>query len=244
MEEEDDGFLTGLEHIKSVETDDGNIEIESDNYFIQPFISKDLTNTEWDRFIKNVKSLVRSSVEYKKFISYLKDCEEMGICTFFSDITDEDASIEVHHTPLTIHDIIEIITDHLIIKNGGTTSLLVCHEVLKAHMLGLVGTVSLSETVHQLVHAGRINININQIHGNIKEFLTKYKDGVNDEHLNKIKLMIEISKLPAHEDGLFERKKYSSNDILDCNLSFDSIQTALLEASIEASKKRMTDEDT
>jgi hypothetical protein len=77
---------------------------------------------------------------------------------------------------------------------SGITTLSVAHEVMKAHFAGMVPTVSLSETVHQLVHSGEINIHVRQVHGDVVALLRTYHRGVAAEHILKIRKALEVSK--------------------------------------------------
>jgi len=125
--------------------------------------------------------------------------------SFLSNIEeDEKVNIEMHHSPFTIHEIIEIIVEHMIAEKPITT-MMVCHEVMKAHFNGMVGIVPLSETVHQLVHAGKINIDIRQTYGDTFKFLKTYSKGVREEHLKKLKMILDASERGIlHDKNLFE----------------------------------------
>lgn len=202
--------MTGLDHITTEyngEEEIDNIEVVSDGgYFIQPMYTKEFNADNWQKFIKNVKSLVRSSLEYKHWVGLVKHEQGLRNCAFLGRIDDDDAKVEIHHAIFTIHDVIEIIADHLIKEQPLTTPLL-CHEVIRAHINNLVMVVPLSETIHELVHAGKINISIEQVYGNPLKFFKMFKNGITQEHINKLRLAIELSKRKLHKDDLLEIKE-------------------------------------
>jgi len=194
---------SGLNHIKTKNTKDDVIVSSEESDFILPLSTEDLSTKTWKKFLTNCKSLVRSSIEYKKFIGDCKRRENGNYCAFLGNISEEDVTIEIHHSPFTIHEIIEIIANHMICEKP-IMSLLLCHEVMNAHFNNLVGVVPLSETIHQLVHAGKINISIYQIYGDILEFIKRYKNGITLEHLEKVQLFLELSKEELHEENLLK----------------------------------------
>ena len=73
-----------------------------------------ILNTDKDRvkYIKRVEGVIRTSLEYKEYIRYLKEFIGLDSCVFFQNVTSNSTKgnrskvhIEIHHEPLTLYDI-------------------------------------------------------------------------------------------------------------------------------------------
>ena len=163
------------------------------------------------KFITAVKNMVRHSKEYANFKAQLYDmgltrCQILGHIE--EDIDDKETLVEMHHGPiLTLFDYCAIVTDYLINTNQPVTTFKVARIVLNEHFEGNVQTVMLSKTAHQLVDSGEMFISFNQARGNLNNFLIKYKEGLNDERIQKINRYIELSEeYGTFDNGLFNLK--------------------------------------
>ena len=200
-------------------------KLKSEGYFNQRFGSKELNGKAWIRFINNVKRMVRGSVEYKMFCALCREEFDMSNCKFFGQIDDRDGKvkIEIHHAILGIHEIIEIIVESMIQK-GPITTMLVAHEVMKAHFNLSIPVVSLSETAHELVHSGDLQVHMNQTSGDIVEFLRRYKDGFTPELLLKVMDFIENSE-DKFDPSILERTEITNRN----DLTVDDVIDALMQ---------------
>lgn len=203
----------------------GNINIDSKNkvikgdFFHLPFYKKDFFDvTDYVKFIKSVERLVRSSNEYRHYISYLK--EEVGLnhCMLQPNITDELADIEMHHGPiLTLFDYCEIVCNYFLNKKEGINTFKIAHIILQEHFENNVQVVMLTETNHQALHAGKVFIHPSQAWGNLNNFINKYREGLTDEQIETFNQYITLSKSSRTTDGDFLKvakklKSYSSNN--------------------------------
>lgn len=168
-------------------------------------------------FIKSCEHLVRVSHEYE---SYKAQLYELGLtrCQILGNIStdsDDGVEIEMHHGPiLTLFDYCAIVTDYLLFHKEKINSFRIAKRVLDEHFAGNVQTVMLSKTVHQLVDTGQIFINFNQATGNLNNFLVKYRDGLNEERIQKINRYIELSEeFDTFDNGLLDVR----NTITDWN---------------------------
>lgn len=159
--------------------------------------------------IKKIEKFVRSSNEYREYVQFLKEEIDMNQCAFFKGVTREDASLEIHHSPLTLYDITSIVFNYVQTNNVSCTLFDVADEVMKVHFEGLVGLIPLTYTVHELVHNGDIFIPVDYVYGNVKEFYTKYKDYFTQEQKDLLKQNIEeTNKLNTefYNPSVLERK--------------------------------------
>ena len=68
-------------------------------------------------FIKGCEKAVRNNDRYKKYINYLKKEVKLNKCQVLKNVTDEDATIEMHHGPIfTLFDVCCIVLEYFIKK--------------------------------------------------------------------------------------------------------------------------------
>jgi hypothetical protein len=191
---------------------------------IERFKNGDLSDAKaFVKFIKKVEKLIRTSLEYRRFLTYLTSELNLTSCSFFKNITKEEkVSIEFHHCPFTLFDITSIVTLKYIHKLGSTNvdTFVVANEVMYLHFQGLIGLVPLTKTLHQLAHVGELYIHPSRIYGNVKDFIKEYDIYIEANQLVSIKNYLnsidnedekqEVLKLLPNEleiKNLIEEKK-------------------------------------
>ncbi len=177
--------------------DDGNrIKADSDFYGLPMCFDDFFNNTEYKKFIKNVEKTIRSSREYKNYIMNLKvACPSMSSDNIQSNINHMDADIEMHHYPLTLYDIVDIIATHKAIAGDSINSFVLFDTVMREHYDNNIGLVPLSKTNHQLAHKGHIFISLNQVYGKYKTLLEKYSAGITEDTKYKLGKLNEYTDL-------------------------------------------------
>lgn len=165
------------------------------------------TPKERDKYIKNIERIVRSSMEYRDYISFLKNHIDMDKCAFFQQISSKESKhvkVEIHHEPFTLYDIVNVVLQKFIDNGESLNDLLIADEVLELHYSNLVGLIPLSKTVHKLVHnSTKITIPIKLCYGSYDEFLEKYEDvSIIDELYDKLEHKIISSQ--AISDSSFD----------------------------------------
>jgi hypothetical protein len=189
-----------------------NTVIKLDNIPEYDFITWDLENEkEFRKYISTIEKEIRHSYEYKEFISYIKDNYDMHRCSFLqlADDTDINVSLNLHHTPLTLYDIVNIVYRKRVFYGESLEVQMVAKEVMMLHYRLLVGLIPLSKTVHDLVHDSKIFINANNVLGNYREFVRLYKQFMSEEELSTIE---EIERYSTEESDLL------NTTILDMNM--------------------------
>ena len=145
------------------------------------------------RFIKNVERLVRTSPSYKLYIAYLSD-QGLVNDVVYSKITSEKATLEFHHYPFTLYDIVEIIVNYHLKHKEKFTSLSIAEEVIQCHFDNLIGLARLSKTSHQLTHAGKLFVPLDSVFGNVNEFVSKYYDGFFPDQIDTYNNLIKMDE--------------------------------------------------
>ena len=147
---------------------------------------------DFKKFINDILKVVRSSYEYKIFIRYLKENFGFDKCAFLQNVSNEesfDVRIEVHHSPYTLYDIANIVYRKRVYNNEKISIWHIAEEVIRLHYMFLVGLIPLSETVHQLVHAGRLFIPTNKVLGRYKLFTDIYYPFIEPEMLDTLRMI-------------------------------------------------------
>lgn len=154
------------------------------------------TPKEQKKFIKGTETLIRSSLEYKTYIKFLKDNLDMNRCAVLKNIKNGDGKryrIEIHHEPFTLFDIVETVINRRLADGEDINALHVADEVMELHYEGHIGLIPLSVTMHELVHNGRIFIPLQYIYHKYDEFYKEYKDYMNPVLLDKIQAKVDLS---------------------------------------------------
>lgn len=141
----------------------------------------------FNMFVKAVENLVRKDPRYTNYIAelkklgYTRDVFQAGI----DSNRFPNTAVEMHHGPLfTLYDIVSIVTDHLLANDEKVCTFKVADIVLTEHELGRIQVVmGLTESNHQLAHASKLFIHMDQAIGDLVGFIKDFKKGFRKEHL-------------------------------------------------------------
>jgi len=118
------------------------------------------------------------------FLKEHRDFYKTAIYRGIVKTPDKKFSVEVHHVPFTMEDIVVTVI-HKRISNGESLQYLdICDEIMSLHYEGLIGLVPLDKTTHALIH----NENAPEVFyplqfidfGDYHEFYKKYKKYIPD----------------------------------------------------------------
>ena len=159
-----------------------------------------ILNTDKDRekFIKRIEHIIRSSLEYRDYIAYLKENVNMTKCAFFQNVENSQGSrvrIEIHHEPLTLFDIVSVVLNKFIEEGIPLDDLYIADEVMDLHYKNMVGLIPLSKSLHQIVHnSNDIIIPLSLVFGDYKGFIHEYEDYLDENIMGKIERKINDTK--------------------------------------------------
>ena len=164
----------------------------------RPVRSEPKYNTPRDRekYIKTVEQVIRRSAPYRRYTTFLKKNMDMDRCTVLKNIrrdSNKHYSIEIHHEPFTLFDIVETVINKRLAEGQTIKSLDVADEVMQLHYDGKVGLVPLTTTMHELVHNGRIFIPLQLIYQDYKGFFEDYELYLNETTKDKIDTKVNLS---------------------------------------------------
>ena len=152
---------------------------------------------DFQKYIKDVERTVRTSIEYRRFIAYLRDYMDMDRCAFFENTTrdrDNSVKIEIHHYPFTLYDICKIVYNKRLFHKESLEREMVAKEVMQLHYQLLVGLIPVSKTIHELAHNEWIFIPVQNVLGNWIAFKDAYKDFLEPDQEDVIQRIIEFSE--------------------------------------------------
>ena len=159
-----------------------------------------ILNTEKDKekFIKRIENVVRSSMEYRDYVAYLKEYVNMNHCTFFNNVENGQGSrvrIEIHHEPLTLFDIVKTVVNKHLDEAIPLNDLYIADEVMELHYMNKVGLIPLSKSLHQIIHnSNEIIIPLTLVYGDYKAFIEEYNDYLDEVVLDKLENKINDTK--------------------------------------------------
>lgn len=173
------------------------------------------TDKERKKFIDRVERIIRSSLEYKDYIGFLKENVGLDSCIFFQNVSQgkkkSHISLEMHHEPLTLYDYVDIVLSKYQYEGLPINDLDIADEVMKIHYENKVGLVPLSKTAHEMVHnSEKLSVPLNMCYGNYSKFLDEYDQYVPDEIYNKIEKKMETTEklTPESFDAIMKEFTY------------------------------------
>jgi len=185
---------------------DENLSIgkSKDDIFASSYYTTSIYDAkEFKRFVKKVESIVRQSQPYREYLSILKEDYQLDFCAVMGKVDDDMASIEFHHYPFSLYDIVTIVLKKRLNNKEKVSTLLVAQEVMDLHFQHMVGVVPLSITSHELAHQGDLFINLKQIFGNISKFVKSYLKDISLSDIKKFNKLVEMSTTDDSTDNGF-----------------------------------------
>ena len=155
-------------------------------------------NTPRDRekYIKTVEQTIRRSEPYRSYVKFLKKNLNMNQCLILKNIKLESGkhySIELHHEPFTLFDIVETVINRRLEMEESISLFKVADEVCGLHYDGKIGLVPLTKTMHELVHRGRIFIPLSLVYHDYAAFFKEYEPYFNATVVDKIQSKADLS---------------------------------------------------
>lgn len=155
---------------------------------------------ERHKFISRVEKVVRSSLEYRDYINFLKEHIGLDSCVFFQNVGGSGnkknrISVELHHEPFTLYDIVATVLTKYIDEGLPINDLMISDEVMELHYTNKVGLVPLSKTAHQVIHnSTKLIVPLNMVYGEYSSFLEDYEPYINDSLYEKLEQKMDMTK--------------------------------------------------
>lgn len=191
-----------------IHSDVKNLELYSDDY---PFkLSLRIRNftdeSSYLKFVRNCEKLFRGSLEYKLWKDYILDVLQYNTCM----ITDEkmsEVSIEVHHHIPSLFILIKTIINEYIENNKEFSTFDICIKTIEVHFSNLIGYVCLVGSMHEKFTNGYLDIPVEVVKGNYREFLNQYSKYINEEDFDEINKRL-ASNLENCKHTIWKKDEY------------------------------------
>ena len=152
-------------------------------------------DVSYSSFIKKCERFVRTSDDYKYFISQIKNTYGLDFCQACSKLTGKDVEIEMHHGPIfTLYDIVEVVLNKFIKCGYKINTMRITDTVLQEHFDLHVQIVMLAVTFHEAAHNRDIFLNLKQGFGDVNAFIEKYAQYFEPNQKYKIYNYINLCK--------------------------------------------------
>lgn len=190
--------MASFSHIEYIDT--YNKEVRSaydDSDFIELLKGEDYFEEleVMNNFIKDCERVVRKSKHYGIFESWVVNTLGINYCQVQPNITNADATLEMHHGPLlTLFDYCQIVLEKRLRLHLPVTTIHVAREVLDLHFQGCVQVLMVAKTNHEAIHNRDIFINTKQGIGNLNKFIAMYRAYFNDDQKYRIWNYMKICK--------------------------------------------------
>lgn len=169
-------------------------KIEDEKFNGDPFNNLTLEKTEFHRtkdynaFIRSVEGMLRKSPEYKMWRKFIIAYLGHSKCAFTGESA-EQLTIEIHHHPIPLWDIIVGIVNTELQNHRPITTFIVAQKVMLLHYEGKVGYIPIIKSLHEKYHKGHLQIPMEAVRGEYKLFLKEYKQGIPEDMLKKINIL-------------------------------------------------------
>ena len=148
------------------------------------------------KYFKEVEKSIRSSLEYRDMVSYLRNNLNMNKCSFFKNISNMDTTkikIHIHHEPFDLMSIVQIVYRKRCAYRESLEIEMVAKEVIFLHYNMMIGLIPLAETPHELVHNKYLFIPIDRVFGAYQQFVNGYHDYFDEVQLNTFNELCDMT---------------------------------------------------
>jgi hypothetical protein len=148
------------------------------------------------KFTLQCEKVIRSSTEYKAYISFLKSHMDMDKCTVLRNCVNGNGkhySIEIHHTPFMLSEIVDTVVRKREALSEKIAPLNIADEVMELHYDEKIGLIPLSKTMHELVGNGKVFIPLQYVYQKYNEFYAEYEDYMDKKVKDRIELQVKLS---------------------------------------------------
>ena len=143
---------------------------------------------DFKKYRDDIEKSVRTSMEYKEFILYLRNYMDMNRCALFQNVTNITTTkikIELHHFPFQLSEITVIVYLKRSAYNESLERELVAKEVMYLHYFLYIGLIPLAQTSHELMHNNIVFVPLDKVLGNYQKFIEQYEKFIPSDIMDK-----------------------------------------------------------
>lgn len=176
--------------IPSIDTNDQhqdiNFQVEESPFSLSLRIKSFFSEKDFDKFVKGVDKLVRSSSEYRSWVQYIIEVQGQTSCALTGENIGE-CVLDVHHHPINLYTITKCVISDFISKSLSFNSFDIATKVIELHYLNKVGYILLLSDLHKKFHEGFQKLPIELVKGDYKYILHNYNIEEEDrKHISEL----------------------------------------------------------
>jgi hypothetical protein len=181
---------------KKIESDEENSELYSDGYpFRLPLRIKNFENeTDFIKFSKNCEKLLRGSLEYRLWRSYILDVLQVNTCMITQERMD-NCSVEIHHHIPSLFTLMKALVNKKIETEEAFSTFDICQDAIKLHFDNKLGYLVLITSMHEKLHNGYLNVPTRLIRGDFNFFVANYSKYLDESELEAINRRLAVEDL-------------------------------------------------
>ena len=199
-----DDFEFDLNAEVSVDTttnDDGTLQLQNAPLTLPLKIVGFHSEKEQHTFIKNVERLVRTSIEYRLWVSYIMESLNQNKCVLTQEKMHE-CDIEVHHHPINLYTVTKAVITDFMSREVKFSTFDIASSVIDLHYQNKIGYIVLLSDLHKKFHNGFQKLPIDYVNGNYQYILGNFN--IEEDERRKITDYCNTS--------ISDCKTWSSND--------------------------------
>lgn len=194
----------------TITADVDNKELSSEN---SPFVlslrrGEFIDEKELKKFIKSVEGIVRKSLEYKDWTSYIKEHLGHYTCSLTGEVSSQ-VNVDIHHHPVSLYKVTKAVIFKYLNASKEFCSFEIAQDVIDLHFENRVGYIPIVRTLHEKYHNGFMNIPMELIYGEWQYAV--YQLPHDEEDLEGIQSKLAITKENCGwntETGYWDNTKY------------------------------------
>ena len=175
--------LKSEQSLASIPKGQNVFSISNSSFDLPLRISTFLSSKDFEKFVKNVERIIRSSVEYRLWVTYIIDNLGQKECALTHENINE-CPIVIHHHPINLYTIVKTIINDFIKKEQEFSTFDVAIKTIEMHYQNNVGYIVLLSDLHEKFHNSFLKIPIQLFQGNYKYLIQNYQ--LEDDELQQI----------------------------------------------------------
>lgn len=170
-----------------IHSDVKNLELYTEDYpFKLSLRIKNFTDeSSYVKFVRNCEKLFRSCLEYKLWRDYITDVLRFNSCAVTNESIDQ-CTIEIHHHVPSLFILMKTLVNECIETTTPFSTFDICLKAIEVHFSNKIGFICLLSSIHEKFTNGYLDIPIELIKGNYKDFLTSYSKYISEEDMEVV----------------------------------------------------------
>ena len=176
-----------MDNLIDSEQNNDNLILKS-NYFpfqLSMYIEGFPDEKSENKFIKQVKRIIRSSPSYREWVKYIREVQHVNRCVLTNE-SDSELTVEIHHHPIALHNIIQMVMYKKMATNEKFNEYTIQNDVMTLHFENKVGYIPIITSLHEKFHNGFLDLPIKYVQGYWELFYDEYKQYASHEIIQTI----------------------------------------------------------